>query len=37
MFDLVSSVHSYDNPCILALPVLNVAEKYLEWIKDEID
>ncbi|OQD58222.1 CutA-like protein [Methanobrevibacter arboriphilus JCM 13429 = DSM 1125] len=37
IFDLVSSVHSYDNPCILALPVLNVAEKYLEWIKDEID
>jgi len=37
IFDLVSSIHSYDNPCILALPVLNASEDYLKWIKQEIN
>ena len=33
----VKEIHSYDNPCIIALPVLNVSDSYLQWIKEEID
>ena len=33
----VKEVHSYDNPCILALPVLKASDDYLNWIKEEIN
>jgi periplasmic divalent cation tolerance protein len=32
----VKEVHSYDNPCVIALPVLNVSENYLKWLNEEI-
>lgn len=32
----IKEVHSYDNPCIIALPVLAVSEDYLKWLKEEI-
>jgi periplasmic divalent cation tolerance protein len=32
----VREIHTYDNPCILALPVLNVSNSYLKWLKKEI-
>ena len=33
----VKEVHTYDNPCIIALPILNVSDSYLSWLKKEID
>lgn len=33
----IKEIHSYDNPCIIALPVLNVSDSYLKWLKEEID
>ena len=32
----VKEIHSYDNPCIIALPVLNVSDSYLNWLNEEI-
>ena len=32
----IKEVHSYDNPCIIALPVIKASDDYLKWIKDEI-
>jgi periplasmic divalent cation tolerance protein len=32
----VKEVHSYDNPCIIALPVLATSDNYLKWLKEEI-
>ena len=32
----IIALHSYETPCIIALPVLHVAKKYLRWLKDEI-
>lgn len=33
----VKKIHSYDNPCIIALPVLKASDSYLNWLKEEID
>ncbi|MEI7578531.1 MAG: divalent-cation tolerance protein CutA [bacterium] len=32
----ITKLHSYDVPCILALPVVSVSDKYLAWIKGEM-
>ncbi|MFQ5887543.1 MAG: divalent-cation tolerance protein CutA [Candidatus Hydrothermarchaeales archaeon] len=31
----VKELHSYENPCIVALPILKGSREYLEWIKEE--
>lgn len=31
----VKSVHSYDCPCVLALPVIDGNPEFLEWIQEE--
>ena len=31
----VKEIHSYDNPCIIALPVFKVSDDYLKWIEEE--
>ncbi len=31
----VKELHSYENPCIVAFPILKGSREYLEWIKDE--
>lgn len=33
----IIKLHSFDTPCIIALPVLHVAGKYYHWLKEEID
>ncbi|MCC7554111.1 MAG: divalent-cation tolerance protein CutA [Methanobacteriaceae archaeon] len=38
--DVISKVketHSYDNPCILAIPTLKASEEYEDFINDEVD
>ena len=32
----VLKIHSSDTPCLIAIPTVNVAKKYFEWIKGEI-
>jgi periplasmic divalent cation tolerance protein len=32
----VIKLHSADTPCLIALPITNVAKKYYKWIKGEI-
>ncbi|MDR3063679.1 MAG: divalent cation tolerance protein CutA, partial [Methanobrevibacter sp.] len=32
----IKSLHSYDNPCIIVLPVINASNDYLKWINTEI-
>ena len=32
----VVKIHSSETPCLIAIPSLNVAKKYYEWIKGEI-
>jgi periplasmic divalent cation tolerance protein len=32
----VKSLHSYDCPCIVSLPVLDGYPPFLDWIKDEV-
>lgn len=32
----VINIHSYSNPCIMAIPLLNVTRKYSEWLKSEL-
>jgi periplasmic divalent cation tolerance protein len=32
----VEELHSYKPPCILAIPVTDVNEEYLEWVKDQV-
>lgn len=32
----VCKLHASDTPCLIAIPVVNVAKKYYEWIKGEI-
>ncbi|MCL2115963.1 MAG: divalent-cation tolerance protein CutA [Methanobrevibacter sp.] len=32
----VKEIHSYENPCIIALPVIKASDSYLNWLKDEI-
>ena len=36
IIDRIKEVHSYDNPCIIALPVCNASDDYLKWLKEEI-
>lgn len=31
----IIKIHSYDTPCILAIPVLAVADKYWNWLEGE--
>jgi periplasmic divalent cation tolerance protein len=33
---IVSKIHSYDTPGILAIPLTHVSKKYLAWMKKEI-
>lgn len=33
----IKEIHSYENPCIIALPVLNASDSYLKWLEGEID
>lgn len=35
LIDRVKEVHSYDNPCIIAIPISNGSDSYLKWIKNE--
>ena len=37
LIDRVKKVHSYNNPCIIALPVFKASNDYLNWIKEETD
>jgi periplasmic divalent cation tolerance protein len=32
----ILKIHSYDNPAILALPLLHVTKKYYDWIVSEL-
>ena len=32
----VTKIHTYDTPCIIALPVAHVSDKYYRWIKGEL-
>lgn len=32
----VEDIHSYDTPCIIAIPTYDVSDKYYKWIKGEI-
>jgi len=34
--DLISTVHSYDTPEIIAVPVAAGSEKYLAWLTDQV-
>ena len=29
-------IHTYKNPCIMALPIIQVSKKYYSWLKGEI-
>jgi periplasmic divalent cation tolerance protein len=33
----VKKLHSYENPAIIALPILKTSDSYLNWIKNEIN
>ncbi len=33
----VKKLHSYDVPCIFAIPVIAVSDKYWEWFKGEME
>jgi periplasmic divalent cation tolerance protein len=33
----VKKIHSYDNPCIIALPVIKTSDSYLNRLKEEIN
>jgi periplasmic divalent cation tolerance protein len=35
LINRIKEIHSYDNPCIIALPISNAFDSYLEWIKNE--
>lgn len=32
----IIKIHSYDTPCIIAMPVQHVVKKYFDWLKAEI-
>jgi periplasmic divalent cation tolerance protein len=32
----VSKIHSDDTPCIFAIPIKQVSDKYFKWLKDEL-
>ncbi|EHP88330.1 divalent-cation tolerance protein CutA [Methanotorris formicicus] len=31
----VKKLHSYTNPCIIAIPIINGSEEFLKWIDEE--
>jgi len=33
----IKKVHSYDVPCILAVPVVHVSKEYYDWMKGEVN
>ena len=33
----ITKLHSYDTPCIIAIPAVHVAGKYYDWLKEEIE
>lgn len=33
----VKSIHSYDCPCVLSLPVSNGNEAFMQWIKSQLE
>ena len=35
--DRIHSLHSYDTPEVIALPILSGSEKYLAWIREQTD
>ena len=36
LIDKVKSMHSYDCPCIVSLPILDGNKAFLEWIAEQI-
>ena len=36
LIDKVKSLHSYDCPCIVSLPILDGYPPFLDWIKSEV-
>ena len=36
LVEKVKSLHSYDCPCIVSLPVMNGYQPFLEWIAEEV-
>lgn len=34
---LVTKLHTYDTPCIFAIPVIAVADKYWNWLEGEME
>ena len=35
--DEIHKIHTYDVPCVFAIPVTHVAKKYYEWFKGEME
>lgn len=33
----VIQIHSYDTPCIIAIPTTHVTKKYYDWLKGELE
>lgn len=33
----VKEIHSYENPCIISLPIITGSEEYLGWLKSEVE
>lgn len=33
----IYKIHSFETPCIIAIPTLKVAKGYYDWIKGEVD
>lgn len=29
-------IHSYENPCILAIPIITLTEEYAKWLKESL-
>jgi len=36
VIEFVRSIHSYDNPAIVAFPILDGSDEYLKWIEEEV-
>jgi periplasmic divalent cation tolerance protein len=34
--DRITQLHTYDTPEIIAVPVLNGSDKYLDWLRDQV-
>ncbi len=34
--DEILKIHSYDNPCVIMLPITDGSEQFLKWVNDEI-